>query len=159
MRPKPVVDLSLLAYFHRTAEIGNITSASAALNVAQPTLSKAIKQLERQLGVTLFQRSPAGVILTREGEHLMRHTRLVLAQVADTVEEVEALRSGAAGRVRIGAGPSWVRRILPDVVADVLRARPGLHVSISTGFEEGMLEALENGELDFVVAEEPLAPV
>ncbi|WP_372571651.1 LysR family transcriptional regulator [Ruegeria jejuensis] len=155
MTAKPAVDLRLLAYFHKTAEIGNITSAAAALNVAQPTLSKAIQQLERQLAATLFQRSPTGVVLTREGEQLLRHTRLVLAQVSDAVEEIEALRSGTAGRVRIGAGPSWVRRILPDVVAEALRARPGLQVSISSGFDERMLEALENGELDYVVAEEP----
>ncbi|MDP5220156.1 LysR family transcriptional regulator [Ruegeria sp. 2205SS24-7] len=104
MTAKPAVDLRLLAYFHKTAEIGNIISAAAALNVAQPTLSKAIQQLERQLAVTLFQRSPTGVVLTQKGEQLLRHTRLVLAQVSDAVEESEALRSGTAGRVRIGAG-------------------------------------------------------
>ncbi len=153
----PIIDLRLLTYFLRTAELRNITKAAASLNVAQPTLSKAIQQLEHQLKAPLFLRNAHGVEVTPIGARLLRHARLVAAQVADAVEEVEAMRDGSAGNVRIGAGPSWVRRKLPEAVANALVERPGLQISISGGFDEQLLQRLEGGELDFIVAEKPLS--
>ncbi len=149
--------MRLLSYFLRTAELGNITKAAEALNVAQPTLSKAIQQLERQLDAPLFYRNAHGVETTPIGARLLRHAKLVTAQVTDAVEEIEAMRDGSVGQVRIGAGPSWVRRKLPDAVAEALAERPGLQISISSGFDERLLQGLEDGALDFVVAEKPLS--
>ncbi|MDV7141819.1 LysR family transcriptional regulator [Tropicimonas sp. TH_r6] len=151
------IDLRLLNYFLRTAEMKSISKAAEALNVAQPTLSKAIQQLEHQLQAQVFLRTAHGVTVTPIGERLLRHARLVSAQVSDAVEEVEAMRDGSAGQVRVGAGPSWVRRMLPEAVAAVLAERPGLQVSISGGFDERLLQGLEDGALDFVVAEKPLS--
>ncbi|MDW4497205.1 LysR family transcriptional regulator [Sulfitobacter sp. D35] len=151
------IDLRLLGYFLRTAEMGNITKAAEALNLAQPTLSKAIRQLEYQLKAPVFQRTAHGVALTPIGERLLRHARLVSAQLSDAEEEVRAMRDGSAGKVRIGAGPSWVRRKLPEAMAAALTERPGLQVTVSSGFDEGLLQALADGALDFVVAEKPLS--
>lgn len=151
------IDLRLLTYFLRTAELKNISKAAEGLNLAQPTLSKAIRLLEHQLDAQLFTRTAHGVELTPIGERLLRHARLVSAQISDAVSEVEAMRDGSIGQVRIGAGPSWVRRKLPEAVAEVLAARPGIQVSISSGFDERLLQGLEDGALDFVVAEKPLS--
>ena len=155
--PGSKIDLRLLNYFLRTAELKNISKAAEALNVAQPTLSKAIQQLEHQLQAAVFLRTPHGVEVTPIGARLLRHARLVSAQVSDAVEEVEAMRDGSAGQVRVGAGPSWVRRKLPEAVAAVLSERPRLQVSVSSGFDERLLQGLEDGALDFVVAEKPLS--
>ena len=152
-----IIDLRLITYFLRTAELGNITKAASSLNVAQPTLSKAIQQLEYQLRAPLFNRTAQGVEVTPVGERLLRHARLVSAQVTDAIEEVEAMRDGSAGQVRIGAGPSWVRRKLPDAVSIALKERPGIHISITSGFDERLLAGLDDGALDFVVAEKPLS--
>nr|WP_321481850.1 LysR family transcriptional regulator [uncultured Cohaesibacter sp.] len=152
-----IIDLRLITYFLRTAELGNITKAASSLNVAQPTLSKAIQQLEYQLRAPLFNRTAQGVEVTPVGERLLRHARLVSAQVTDAIEEVEAMRDGSAGQVRVGAGPSWVRRKLPLAVSIALKERPGIHISITSGFDEGLLAGLEDGALDFVVAEKPLS--
>ena len=151
------IDLRLLTYFLRTAELGNITKAANALHVAQPTLSKAIQLLEHQLRAQLFTRTAHGVAVTPIGERLLRHARLVSAQVNDAVEEIEAMRDGTIGQVRIGAGPSWVRRKLPEAVAEVLLERPGIQIFINSGFDESLLAGLEDGALDFVVAEKPLS--
>lgn len=150
------IDLRLLAYFQKTAEIGNITRAASALNVAQPTLSKALNLLETQLGVSLFERHAHGVSLTAIGSRLLSHADLVIAQVSDARKEVEALRVGAAGHVRVGAGPSWVRRIFPKVAADLLKERPDLQITVESGFDGQLLDRLSAGDLDFVVAERPL---
>ena len=150
------VDPRLLSYFRTTVEVGNITRAAEALHIAQPTLSKALKLLESRLGVLLLERSAHGVAPTAIGERLMRHARLVAAQLGDALAEIDALREGEAGRVRVGAGPSWVRRVLPEAVAALLDAAPDIEVSVTTGFDQSLLDGLELGELDFVVAERPL---
>ncbi len=150
------IDLRLLSYFQATVEAGNITAAAEVLHVAQPTLSKALKLLESQLQVILLVRSAHGVTPTLFGERLMRHARLVTAQVGDALTEVESLRIGSAGKVTVGAGPSWVRRMLPEAVARLLEDRPAISVSVITGFDNRLLEGLEDGQLDFVVAERPL---
>lgn len=151
------LDLRLLNYFLQTAELKNISKAAEALNVAQPTLSKAIQLLEHQLQAQVFLRTARGVEVTPIGARLLRHARLVSAQVSDALEEIDAMRDGFAGQVRVGAGPSWVRRMLPEAVAAVLAERPGLQVSVSGGFDEHLLQGLEDGALDFVVAEKPLS--
>ena len=156
MRTEPQIDLRLLTYFCHTAELGGISRAAVALNIAQPTLSKAIQLLERQLGVTLFTRGPQGVTPTRFGERLLRHARLVTAQVNAATSEIESLRTGKAGEVRIGAGPSWLRRVLPLAVARALAERPAVRITVTGGFDETLLGGLDDGSLDVVVAEVPL---
>lgn len=156
MLPRKSLDLRLLAYFQAAVEAGNITRAAERLNVAQPTLSKALKLLEVQLGVELLERSAHGVAPTAIGRRLMSHAQTVSVQVGSAIAEVEALRVGASGRVRVGAGPSWVRRLLPDAVAALLAQTPEVEVSVTTGFDMRLLEGLSDGALDFVVAEKPL---
>lgn len=150
------IDLRLLSYFLQTAELGGVSKAAKALNLAQPTLSKAIQLLEYQLGAAVFERRPHGVELTVVGERLLRHARLVVAQVSDAVEEIDNLRTGGTGHIRVGAGPSWLRRLLPDAVAAALKERPALQVTVTGGFDERLLHGLAEAELDFVVAEVPL---
>ena len=155
-KAKGTLDLRLLTYFQAAVETENITRAAERLNVAQPTLSKALQLLEAQLGVELLERGAHGVVPTPIGERLMAHARRVGVQVGDALAEIEALRIGAAGRVRVGAGPSWVRRVLPDAVAAFLEDFPEVDVSVTTGFDMGLLEGLSEGALDFVLAERPL---
>lgn len=156
---KSRIDLRLLSYFQMVATTGNITRAADELNIAQPTLSKALKLLERQTGVELLTRSVHGVTLTPIGERLQRHATIVLAQVGKAMDEVEQLRTGGLGEVRIGAGPSWVRRFLPEIVAELLMERRNINVEVVGGFDDSLTERLEAGELDFIVAELPLAGV
>ncbi|GAB5377098.1 MAG: LysR family transcriptional regulator [Acuticoccus sp.] len=156
MKTPRAIDLRLLQYFLKTVEEGGITRAAAALNIAQPTLSKAIRLLEYQLGATLLERGPQGVVPTAIGERLLRHARSIMAQVHDAAAQIEAMRLGEAGSVRIGAGPSWVRRLLPEAVADALKERPDLEISVFGGYDESLLGRLFEGDLDMVVAEMPM---
>lgn len=157
MPPRRPVDLRLLSYFRAAVEAGNITQAASNLHVAQPTLSKALRLLETQLGVRLLDRRPHGIVPTTIGERLLARARSITGLVDDALDEVETLRTGAAGRVRVGAGPSWVRRFLPDAVATLLERMPGIEVSVTTGFDMRLLEGLSDGTLDLVVAERPLS--
>ncbi|MGV8985156.1 MAG: LysR family transcriptional regulator [Cypionkella sp.] len=153
---KPSIDLRQISYFLKTAELGNVTQAAKALNIAQPTLTKAIQLLEYQLKVALFERGPRGVTLSIFGERLLRHAQAVDLQVATAVTDIDLFRRGATGTVRIGAGPGWLRRRLPEVIADVITRRPELSVVVNGGFDQSLLQDLSRGDLDFVVAEMPL---
>ncbi|MEH6725814.1 MAG: LysR family transcriptional regulator [Hyphomicrobiales bacterium] len=150
------MDIRQISYFLRVVEEGSVTRAAERLNIAQPTLSKSIKYLEHQLGVELFQRLPRGVKLTVYGEKLLDHARHVEVQMGEAIRDIRGIKSGHVGNVRIGAGPSWLRRLLPEAIAEVLDERPDITISVSGGFDESLLSDLSAGDLDFVIAELPL---
>lgn len=149
------MDLRQLDYFLKVVERRSLTAAAADLNITQPTLTKSIRQLEESLGVALLERLPRGVEPTPFGAVLARHARLVGVQIKDALVEIEGLRSGRMGLVTIGAGPAWLRRLLPLAVTRAQAARPGLRVHLTGGFDDGLLRALRHGDLDLVVAELP----
>lgn len=150
------MDIRQISYFLRVVEEGSVTRAAERLNIAQPTLSKSIKYLEHQLGVELFERLPRGVKLTVYGEKLLDHARHVEVQMGAAIKDLNGIKSGNVGKVRIGAGPSWLRRLLPEAIAEVLDERPDINVSVTGGFDEALLTDLSAGDLDFVIAELPL---
>jgi LysR family transcriptional regulator of gallate degradation len=152
------IDPRLLAYFHTVARIGNVTRAAAELNIAQPTLSKALALLESQIGAELFVRHPHGVTLTPIGARLQRHAVAIRAQISKAEEEIRDTLAGVTGHVRIGAGPSWVRRFLPEAIAGLLVERRGISFEVVGGFDGSLLTGLLTGDLDFVVAELPSEP-
>lgn len=147
--------LKQLEYFVAVARAKNVTGAAAALGIAQPTLTKSIRALEEELGVTLFQRLARGVELTEFGHSLLRHAQSVSVQLQDAIAEIGSLRGGTVGTVRIGAGPAWLRRHLPLAVARTIAQHPGIRIWIDGGFDDALLRALRHGEVDFVVAELP----
>lgn len=149
------MDLRQLEYFLAIAHHRSITAAATVLRVAQPTLTKSIRLLEAELGAALFTRLPRGVELTAYGASLLRHAGQVRIQLRDALGEIDAMRGGKLGHVAAGAGPAWLRRHLPLAVARAMAAHKQLRVRIVGGFDEALLRALRQGELDFVVAELP----
>jgi DNA-binding transcriptional LysR family regulator len=149
------MDIRHLTYFLKVAQRRSITAAAIELNIAQPSLTKSIRLLEQELGVSLFDRLPRGVELTSFGQSLLRHAESIHVQFQDAIGELEGLRGGAIGEVRVGAGPAWLRRHLPLAVARTLDANPGIRIHITGGFDDALLRSLRRGDLDFVVAEMP----
>jgi len=150
-----VMDLRQLEYFLKIAERRSFTAAAGDLRITQPSLTKSMRLLEQDLGVALFRRLPRGVELTPFGAALARHARLVRVQVREALGEIENLRQGVSGRIAIGAGPAWLRRILPLAVAAVIAERPLVRIQVIGGFDEALLRGLRLGELDACVVEVP----
>jgi DNA-binding transcriptional LysR family regulator len=144
-----------LEYFLTLASLGSFTAASQRLGVAQPTITKSIRALEQEMGVVLLERLPRGVALTSPGHVLKRHAERIGVQLQDAFAEVAALDAVSHGTVTIGAGPSWLRRLLPEAVASVLVGNPTLRINVVGGFDDVLLKALRARELDFVVLELP----
>jgi DNA-binding transcriptional LysR family regulator len=151
------MDLRQLEYFRRVAQRRNISLAAAELNITQPSLTKSIKLLEKELGVRLFDRLARGVELTDYGHAFLRHAEAIRVQIGDASSEIAALRSGNHGTVSVGAGPAWLRRHLPLAVAETVSRHPRVRIRVGGGFDEELFRALRRGDYDFVVAELPQA--
>jgi DNA-binding transcriptional LysR family regulator len=144
-----------LEYFLAVSSLGSFTAASQRLGVAQPTITKSMRALEIEMGVALLERLPRGVALTPSGEILKRHAERIGVQLQDALAEVTSLSSMAQGTVTIGAGPSWLRRLLPEAVASIIARSPAVRINVVGGFDDVLLKALRARELDFVVLELP----
>src|SRR3954453_13788466 len=110
------MQLQQLAYFVAVAEARHFTRAAERSRVAQPSLSKQINVLERELGAPLFRRARGNVTLTEAGEALPPLARRILADVETALLELLNLVALRRGRVRIGAALSLCTGLLPDVL-------------------------------------------
>jgi DNA-binding transcriptional LysR family regulator len=142
----------LLRHFIAVVEHKGMSAAAAELHISQPALTKSIRQLEDILGVELFERLPTGVVPTRFGEILARRTRLMDLEYRHAVAEIEAIKGGAGGTIRIGAGPVWSVRVLPPIIAAFRRQQPRVKIALRSGVIDTLVPALLAGELDIICA-------
>ena len=143
-----------LEAFLAVVEHGSLGRAAEAVSLTQPALSRIIRRLETQLGVTLFERRATGMELTTYGQALLPHARLMRAQAAQAIEEIGALRGLSRGTLRIGAVASAVTMILPAVIERLLGQWPGLRVHILEAVEDRLATALTANEIDVAIAGE-----
>ena len=125
--------------------------AGEAIGMTQPAVSKAVRDLERDLEVKLFERGNRGVTPTSYGEALVRHAQRVLAQLEHAAEEIDDLAHGAGGRVAIGtllAASAW---LLPKAIARLRDERPRVLVDVVEGTNDRLQPMLLRGDLDMVV--------
>ncbi|MDQ7988183.1 MAG: LysR substrate-binding domain-containing protein [Candidatus Dactylopiibacterium sp.] len=151
------MDLRQLEYFVRVAELGSFTRAAQALDVAQPALSRQVRQLEVELRQTLLVRNGRGALPTEAGKLLLEHGRAILHQVRRAQEELSRARGGLSGRVAVGMPPS-VARMLTVPLARAFRAQlPEAQLSISEDFSVALQESLLIGHTDIAVLYNPAA--
>src|SRR5690606_20540055 len=100
------MDLRQLRYFVRVAELGSFSKAAAFLKIAQPALSRQIRNLELEHKEAMFIRNGRGVDLTEAGSRLLEHARGILRMADRAYEDMENSRSGKLGRVAIGMPPT-----------------------------------------------------
>jgi DNA-binding transcriptional LysR family regulator len=150
------VQLQQLAYFVAVAEVRHFTRAAETLRVAQPSLSKQIKGLERELGAPLFSRARGNIALTPAGEALLPLARRILADVETARREVQDLTGLRRGRVRLGATPSLFAGPLADALARFRDAYPGIELRVQEGGSRDLVRDLARGELDLALIILPL---
>jgi DNA-binding transcriptional LysR family regulator len=133
----------------------SVLKASRRLNLTQPTVTKALQDVEATLGVPLFKRSNRGLEPTAYGEIFARHAKIVLAQLRHAAEELESLRAGYSGKVTVGTLLAAAASILPDAIALLKKDRPGVAISIVVGTYDILLPSLLVGDLDMVLGRMP----
>src|SRR6184192_1962177 len=126
-----------------------------ALSLTQPTLTKALQDVEATLGLPLSERSNRGLEPTPYGEIFARHAKIVLAQLRHAAEELEILRVGYSGKVTVGTLLAASAAILPDAIARLKIERPGVAISVLVGTYDILVPSLLVGDLDMVLGRLP----
>jgi DNA-binding transcriptional LysR family regulator len=133
----------------------SILKASRRLSLTQPTVTRALKDVEATLNVLLFTRTNRGLEPTPYGEIFARHAKIVLAQLRHAAEELESLRAGYSGKVTVGTLLAASASILPDAIALLKKERPGVAISVVVGTYDLLMPALLAGDLDMVLGRMP----
>ncbi len=150
------MELRTLRYFLAVAREENMTEAANVLHVTQPTLSRQIADLERELGVALFERTNRSCSLTGEGMRLRQRAEEILSLVEQAQAELSDDAGALSGVIRIGAGETQAMRFVLQVFAGLRRDHPGVTVELFTGNADAVEERLERGLLDFALLIEPV---
>lgn len=153
-----MVEVRHLDYFVAVVEQGSLRAAAEKLGVTQPALTKAVRRLEDSFGVPLFDRQARGMTLTAYGTALLRHARDLQTSAQAAWDELAALRSGVAGLVKIGAGPSWQDSILAGAISELRALRSGVRVQVFGGSDDQLKAMLQHGAVDFILAAVPDTP-
>ena len=153
------MQLHQLSYVVAVAEERHFTRAAARLHLAQPSLSRQVRLLERELGVLLFNRGPGQglVTLTADGEALLPFIRRVLADVEATGAEARALTGMARGRLSIGATPSLITRVLAPALVEFHTSHPGIELLVVEAGSPQLVGQLASGEVDLALVVLPIA--
>lgn len=151
--------LTQIRDFIAVVESGSIRAAARTLGVSQPTVTKSVRSLERELHIQLLQRNARGVVLTPPGRAFYPRARAAHVQLRKAEEE--ALEHGRAGggSVSLGAGPATLVTIVPEAVARFRREFPGARVRIVEGLAHQLLPALGDETLDLVLGVRPAGEV
>ncbi|GAA3399165.1 LysR family transcriptional regulator [Streptomyces roseoviridis] len=147
------MELRQLQYLVTVVEKGSFTRAAAGLHVAQPGVSAQIRQLERELGQPLLDRSGRTVTTTEVGDAVLPYARAALAAVEGMRQTVEEYTGLLRGHVRLGlvSGAATDEFDLATLLADFHGEHPGIEISLTEDSSAHMLTALRRGELDLAV--------
>jgi DNA-binding transcriptional LysR family regulator len=132
-------------------ETGGFSSAARQLGLAQPTVHRAVRDIEALCGEPLCRRTTGGVEPTLRAVRLARHAGLALLEIRHGLEEVAELDGQRRSRIRVGCLPLARVQILPDAVNATLERHPELAISIVDGPYDELLRSLRHGTLDLVI--------
>lgn len=149
------MELRHLRYFAAVAEAQNVTRASQKLHVAQPAVSRQIRDLEEELGVALLERGAKSVRLTDAGRVFLDEARAVLERADSAVAKVRAFAGDGHGELHVGYAPSLTAKILPRALRAVQAKFPGARVLLHDLSTEEMLAGLHAGRLQVALLVQP----
>lgn len=119
--------------FYHLAKNPNTTKVAVELGLSQPAISKSIKELERELSVTLFHREKGRMQLTETGKYLLGEITPLLQKEREILFELDKRRDTFSGTLHIGASTTLAQYILPELLSDFIRRNPDIHIHLSSG--------------------------
>jgi DNA-binding transcriptional LysR family regulator len=141
--------LRILIALARTGRVGRVAEM---FNVTQPAISKQLGELENLLGTPVVTRSGRHVVLTPTGEIMVKYGRQVLYSLESARREVEDLRSGLAGTLKIGAVTTTMPTLVASGVAHLHRRAPAITVTLMEGTTDSLFPLVRDGALDLVIS-------
>jgi len=151
------VELRHLSYFVAVAELLNFTRAARRLRVAQPALSRQIRDLEHEIRVQLFDRSQRAVRLTEPGRAFLTEARAVLDRAQEAVRLARSVARGERGEIHVGYAPSLTIELLPAALHSFHNVAPGVQVKLHDLSSEEMLRGVHEGNLHLCLVAQPEA--
>ena len=144
------INLELYRIFYVVARYSNITKASNELHISQPAISKALKNLEDQLGGKLFTRTKRGVILTSEGEEFLTYIKSAMEYISNAENKFTDLINLETGTIKIGISATLTKNFLLPYLKKFHKLYPKIKIDINTNMSKDLITKLKNGLLDIV---------
>lgn len=143
--------LRQLQYFVAVAEHGTVSHASQVLSISQSAVTEAVKDLEADLGVRLFDRHARGLAITHRGHSFLRHAKAILAEVSGARRALADTRAPISGRLHLGVTSLMAGYVMSDLLSKYRRANPNVSVTAIEDSGEYLEHLLIGGELDVAV--------
>lgn len=151
-----MVNLDLYRVFYTVAKKGSLTKAAEELYISQPAVSQSVKQLENQLGVTLFNRTHRGMTLSEEGGlRIVDKVERALRLLEEAEKEVGETGGQKRGEIRLSAPEDVVRYVLAERIAVFAKKFPSVRIRLTNVGEEGAVAALREGAIDAAITVKP----
>lgn len=142
------MELRQIRYFQRVAAELSFTRAAKALHMAQPPLSRQIKMLEEEIGVSLFERAGRGIRLTDAGRYFLDQTDLMMRKLSETVQATQRIGRQEKRRFGVGFVPSVLYGYMPGFIRRLRMLDPNVEISLAEMITLQQFEALKTGRID-----------
>ncbi|WP_420998287.1 LysR family transcriptional regulator [Cupriavidus sp. 30B13] len=144
-----------LEYVLAVAGHGGIGRAAEALGISQPALTKAVQRVEAQLGLPLFERTANGMTPTQAGAQFIERARRIRLEFEDALKEMQGIRTGEQGILRLGYSPSMPNALVLDACRQLIQERPVAKLRLRRRLARELMDLLLAGELDLAIAPVP----
>ncbi len=152
-----MLNLNLLRIYRVVLDQGSFSRAAETLSITQSAVSRAVQELERQLGMPLLERRARGVVPTEAGALLGEHARRIFAHEQVALEALNELRDLRRGRLSIGASSTIGIYLLPSMLGEYHRLYPGIELFLDIGNTQQVMEHLRSYRIEVAYVEGPVA--
>ena len=154
-----MVNLDLYRVFYTVAKSGSLTKAAEELYISQPAVSRSIKQLESQLGVTLFTRTHRGMVLSSQGgKVIFAEVERALGLLTEAENRIAEMKNSATGKLRIGASDTIFEYFLADKIVDFHEKFPAVKIDLVADFTPDTIAKLKADKIDVAFVNLPITP-
>lgn len=154
-----MVNLDLYRVFYTVAKSGSLTKAAEELYISQPAVSRSIKQLETQLGVSLFTRTHRGMALSAQGgKVIFNEVERALSLLNEAESRIEEMKNSATGVIRIGASDTIFEYFLADKIVEFHERFPAVKFELTADFTPDTIEKLKADKCDVAFVNLPISP-
>lgn len=150
------MEIRVLKYFLAVAREGTITGAANSLHLTQPTLTRQLQELEKELGQQLLIRGKHRITLTPEGMFLRKRAEEIVDMVEKTESEFHSINDILGGDIYIGSGETESMKYVAEVMQELRKLYPDIRFHLYSGNAEDVIEKLDKGLLDFGILIQPI---
>jgi LysR family hydrogen peroxide-inducible transcriptional activator len=150
-----MVTLRQLRYLEALADTLHFGQAAETCAVTQPALSMQIKELESELQVSLMERRTSGIVMTEQGDEIVRRGRIILASVRDLLDYAKHRERVLTGSLKLGAIPSIAPYLLPEALPELQQRFPDLTLQLRETITDTLIRELVSGGLDLILYSSP----